>query len=118
MMVSLISILMVANDVSWRHLVPVPCCMLLRSTQVDDDALTFGVVSHPLRALESIVRGVYRPALGGQDTRLWGKAAPDTVHEFMKSLDAFIDNLHVRPGTLPMDPRVPISAYRIVICSP
>lgn len=59
----------------------------------DDGALTFGVVSHPLRALESIVRTVYRPALEAQDSRLWGKAPPDLVHEFMVGLDGFVDNL-------------------------
>lgn len=61
--------------------------------QADDGALTFGVVSHPLRALESIVRTVYRPTLGGQDSKLWGKAPPDLVHEFMVGLDGFVDNL-------------------------
>lgn len=61
--------------------------------QSDDGALTFGVVSHPLRALESVVRTVYRPALEGQDNRLWGKAPPDLVHEFMVGLDGFVDNL-------------------------
>lgn len=59
----------------------------------DDGALTFGVVSHPLQALESVVRTVYRPALKGQDSRLWGKAPPDLVHEFMVGLDGFVDNL-------------------------
>lgn len=61
--------------------------------QSDDGALTFGVVSHPLRALESVVRTVYRPTLEGQDNRLWGKAPPDLVHEFMVGLDGFVDNL-------------------------
>lgn len=66
--------------------------------QVEDGALTFGVVSHPLRALESIVRTVYRPILEGQDNRLWGKAPPDSVHEFMVGLDGFVDNLQVTVG--------------------
>lgn len=61
--------------------------------QSEDGALTFGVVSHPLRALESVVRTVYRPTLEGQDNRLWGKASPDLVHEFMVGLDGFVDNL-------------------------
>lgn len=63
--------------------------------KVDDGALTFGVVSNPLRALESMVRVVYRPILEGQDARLWGKALPDSVHEFMTGLDGFLDNLQV-----------------------
>lgn len=62
---------------------------------MDDGALTFGVVSHPLRALESIMRVVYRPTLEGQDSHLWGKAPPDSVHEFMAGLDGFVDNLQV-----------------------
>lgn len=57
--------------------------------------LTFGVVSHPLRALESMVRRVYHPVLERQDSRLWGKARSDTVHEFMVSLVGFADNLQV-----------------------
>lgn len=61
-----------------------------------DGALTFGVVSHPLRALESVMRVVYRPTLEGQDSRLWGKAPPDSVHEFMVGLDGFVDNLQVK----------------------
>lgn len=63
--------------------------------QVDDGTLTFGVVSHPLRALESVVRTVYQPTLTGQDNRLWGKAPQDSVHEFMVGLDGFVDNLQV-----------------------
>lgn len=66
--------------------------------QVDDGALTFGVVSHPLRALESVVRAVYLPTLLGQDKKLWGKAPPDSVHDFMVGLDGFIDNLQVITG--------------------
>lgn len=69
--------------------------LLSRCSQVDDGALTFGVVSRPLRALESMVRAVYQPMLDGQDVRLWGKAPPDTVHEFMASLEVFVDNLQV-----------------------
>lgn len=65
--------------------------------QVDDGVLTFGVVSHPLRALESMIRAVYRPTLQGQDNRLWGKAPPDSIHEFMVSLDGFVDNMQVYP---------------------
>lgn len=75
-------------------------CVMLTTTrtaaQVDDGLLSFGVVSHPLRALESMVRTVYRPTLQGQDNRLWGKAPPDLVHEFMVGLDGFVDNLQVR----------------------
>lgn len=73
-------------------------CYNTTVTQVDDGLLSFGVVSHPLRALESMVRTLYRPTLQGQDNRLWGKAPPDLVHEFMVGLDGFVDNLQVRRG--------------------
>lgn len=53
-------------------------------------------MSQPLRALESIVRVVYQPTLQGQDSRLWGKTPPDSVHEFMSGLDGFVDNLQVK----------------------
>lgn len=66
--------------------------------KVDDAALTFGVVSHPLRALESTVRAVYGPILNDRDARMWGKASGDTVHEFLASLDGFVDKLQVPRG--------------------
>lgn len=66
--------------------------------KVDDAALTFGVVSHPLRALESTVRAVYGPILNDRDNRMWGKASADTVHEFLASLDGFVDKLQVPCG--------------------
>ncbi|CAM9238946.1 unnamed protein product, partial [Discosporangium mesarthrocarpum] len=61
--------------------------------EANDNALTFGVVSHPLKALESITRAVYRPKLVGQEAQLWGKAPSDNVHEFMVGLDVFVSNL-------------------------
>ena len=57
--------------------------------------LTFGVVSHPLRALKSVVRTVYQPILEEQDNRLWGKAPPASIHEFLVGLEGFVDNLQV-----------------------
>ncbi|CAM9783398.1 unnamed protein product, partial [Ectocarpus sp. 6 AP-2014] len=79
--------------VKMKHTGADECAAPIDPYKVDDGALTFGVVSHPLRALESMVRTVYRPTLEGQDSRLWGKATPDLVHEFMVGLDGFVDNL-------------------------
>ncbi|CAM9375389.1 unnamed protein product, partial [Choristocarpus tenellus] len=59
----------------------------------NDSCLTFGVVSNPLRALEGVMRALYRPALASQEARLWGKAPADNVHEFMVGLDIFVENL-------------------------
>jgi Dynein heavy chain, N-terminal region 1 len=60
---------------------------------LDDSAVTFGVVAQPLQALAGLAAAVYKPLLTAQEPRLWGKAPPDQTHEFMLSLDSFVSQL-------------------------
>jgi Dynein heavy chain, N-terminal region 1 len=60
---------------------------------LDDGAVTFGVVAQPLQALAGLAAAVYKPLLTAQEPRLWGKAPPDQTHEFMLSLDSFVSQL-------------------------
>ena len=53
----------------------------LDPTIAGDGELAFGVVDSPLRSLEVMLRGLFKPMLAGQDAKLWGKASAEHQNE-------------------------------------
>lgn len=82
-----------------RRLSPTGRAMDIDLTKSHDAAISYGILGPSLlKTLDAQLSGLFRPVF---EQRLnWGKASPEQTHNFMSSLDKFVDALQESLKTL------------------